>query len=172
MLIINHCLTPEKGVLYTDSGTSGSKCIHQNPLLTARAYVHFALKWDWMRTPICGGVHIQSHFNTKCKHAWGNNNRIWCMYLGQEVPEWVYALFWCKTVQCMDIRIQTWCILAYFNLNTCMWISHFKNFRWGCFVINQQCYIWHTGWTNPCQIVRSSFFINLNMKVLPFSTYL
>ena len=83
---------------YTHSGNSRSKRVHQNLLLTAHAYMHFVLKWDWMRTPICGGVRIQSHFNTKCIHAWGNNNRIWCMHLGQEVPEWVYALFWCKTV--------------------------------------------------------------------------
>ncbi len=83
---------------YTHSGTSGSKCVNQNLLLTAHAYMHFVWKWDWMRTPICGGIHIQSHFNTKCIHAWGNNNRIWCTHLGQEVPEWVYSLFWCKAV--------------------------------------------------------------------------
>ncbi len=54
---------------YTHSGTSGSKCVHQILLLPAHAYIHFVLKWDWMHTSICGGV-----------------------------PDWVYALFWCKTV--------------------------------------------------------------------------
>ncbi len=27
-----------------------------------------------------------------------NCSKIWCMQLGEEVPEWVYALLWCKTV--------------------------------------------------------------------------
>ncbi len=31
-------------------------------------------------------------FQYKCTYAWADNNRIWCTHLGEEVPEWVYAL--------------------------------------------------------------------------------
>ncbi len=65
-----------------------------------------------MCTLICDGVCIQSYFNTKCIHAWPNNNRIWCMHLRQEVPEWVHALFWCKTVvRMITISLAGACVL-------------------------------------------------------------
>ena len=83
---------------YTHSGTPGTKGVHQNLLLSAHAYMYFVFKWDWMRTTPPISVRIQSHFNTKCIYAWTSNNEIWCTHLGQEVPKWVYALFWCKTV--------------------------------------------------------------------------
>ena len=97
---IMHCLTPEKGVhsfryfrlqMHTPNSIVDCSCMYA-----------FCVR---MRL-ICGGVRIQSHFNTKCIHARGNNNMIWCTHLGQEVPEWVYALFWCKTVNGLISKIR------------------------------------------------------------------
>ncbi len=71
--VLTHCLTPEKGI--HSSSTSCSKCVHQILLLFAHASMH-----------------------AKCIYALAGNNRFWCTHLESEVPKWVYALFWCKTV--------------------------------------------------------------------------
>ena len=78
-------------------------------------------------------VYIKTYFlplkHTKCIHAWANNNRIWCTHLELEVPEWVYALFWCKTVGPM--------ILIWHNLlvkDTSEWTRTVETWRidhWG-----------------------------------------
>ncbi len=62
-----HTVLYQKRV-YTHSGTSCRKCVHQILLLFPHATPHTILL------------------------------RFWCTHLEPEVPEWVYALFWCKTV--------------------------------------------------------------------------
>ncbi len=79
-----HCLTPEKGVLPALNAYTKTHCC---------LLMHICILY-WNETE-CAHHH---HFNTKCIYVWAGNNRIWCMHLGQELPELVCTFICYKTV--------------------------------------------------------------------------